>query len=411
MIHRRIYTPMSTHPDSQDLPFRSVGEDPRWIPRQQLDLLCRNTLLALAGTAICGAATVLLLWTAVPRDGLLLWFGAVCTLTLIRLLIQQQYTRHRNAHDPRTWRNTFAAGIVFSGAAWGALSLFLFPSASLMHQLYLWFVLSGLCAGAVIAYSPLPAGFLLFAVPTLSPLVFRLLSTGEFDNRMMALLISIFALILSRMAAQSGDALKGILELQAENARLAQALHHQATHDSLVDLTNHGEFTRRLERLTEEPQHAGQEFCLVFIDLDLFKVVNDSGGHAAGDAMLQAVARILRAHTRARDTAARIGGDEFALLLEGCPAERALEIAEHVRRDITNLRLDHDDQVFTIGASIGVTYGRAGKHSATSALKAADAACYAAKEGGRNRVRLLPADDMFKTTGRFSLNQGTANSA
>ena len=81
------------------------------------------------------------------------------------------------------------------------------------------------------------------------------------------------------------------------------------------------------------------------------------------------------------------------------------------RRDIANLRLDFEGQTFSIGASIGLTYGRAGMHTATSALKAADAACYAAKEGGRNRVRMLPADDAFKTTGRFSLDRLAANSA
>ena len=411
MPYGRSRAPMTTPADSQELPFRSVGEDPRWISRQQLELLCRNTLLALAGTAASSAATVLLLWTAVPQDGLLLWFGTIIILTFTRLLIQQRYTRHPEAHDPRTWRNTFAAGVIASGLAWGALSVFLFPTSSLVHQLYLAFVLSGLCAGAVTAYSPLPSGFLLFALPTLLPYVARMLSTGQFHEQVMALLIAVFALVMSRIAAQSGSTLQGILELQTENARLAQALHHQATHDSLVELINHREFQRRLERLTEEQEQPGQEFSLVFIDLDLFKVVNDSGGHAAGDAMLQAVAEILRAHTRSRDTAARIGGDEFALLLEGCPAERALEIAEHVRRDVAHLRLEHEGQIFTVGASIGLTYGRAGMHSATSVLKAADAACYAAKEGGRNRVRMLPADDMFKTTGRFSLNRLTAKSA
>lgn len=402
---------MMTHHDIHELPFHGVGEDPHWIPRQQLELLCRNTLLALGGTAACGAATVLLLWTAVPRDGLLLWFGAVMALTLARLLLQQRYTRRAETHNPWVWRNWFAGGVFVSGATWGALSIFLFPADSLVHQLYLAFVLGGLCAGAVTVYSPLPHGFLLFALPTLSPFLLRMMASGLHEEQVMALLVAVFTLVMSRIAGQSGDMLHGMLELQAENARLARALHHQATHDSLVDLINHGEFQRRLERLTEHQEQPGPEFCLMFIDLDLFKVVNDSGGHAAGDAMLQAVARILRAHTRARDTAARIGGDEFALLLEGCPAERALEIAEHVRRDIANLRLDFEDQVFAIGASIGLTYGRSGMHTASSVLKAADAACYAAKEGGRNRVRMLPADDMFKTTGRFSLSRLTSKTA
>jgi diguanylate cyclase (GGDEF)-like protein len=399
---------MTTHYDSLELPFRGVGEDPQWIPRQQLDLLCRNTPLALVGGAACAAAAVLLLWTQGSTDGLLLWLGIIMVVTMARLLLQQRYLRHAKDHDPWTWRNWFVAGVVASGTAWGMLSVFLFPAGSLMHQTYLSFVLSGLCAGAVTVYSPLPHGFLMFAVPALTPFVARMMATGNFPEQLLALLVTLFGLIMSRITNQSGGTLREMLELQAENARLASALHHQATHDSLVDLVNHREFQRRLERVTRAQQAPGKEFCLVFIDLDLFKVVNDTGGHAAGDAVLRKVAQILRAHTRTRDTAARIGGDEFALLLEGCPAERALEIAEHVRRDIANFRLEFEGRTYTVGASIGLTYGRSGMHTASSVLKAADVACYAAKEGGRNRVRMLPADEMFKTTGRFSLNRLTA---
>ncbi|MGI9329274.1 MAG: GGDEF domain-containing protein [Gammaproteobacteria bacterium] len=394
---------------SQQLP--EGAEDPDWIMRQQLKLLCRNLMTALGGTALCGVSLVVLLWPVTASADLLAWLGLLMVLTLARLLMQQGFLRRGESDDPRAWQQIFATGIFFSGVIWGALSYFLFPADSLIHQLYIAIVLSGLCAGAVTAYSPLPNGFLYFAVPALTPFVHRMATSTVREEQILALLIAIFTLLMSQIAHRSGNNLRNLLALQKENSRLAKALHHQATHDSLVELINHGEFQRRLERLTNNAREHAPEFCLVFIDLDLFKLVNDTGGHAAGDALLRKVANILRAHTRARDTAARIGGDEFALLLEACPAERALEIAEHVRRDIANLRLEFEGRVYQIGASIGVTYGRCGAHSASSVLKAADAACYAAKEGGRNRVRLLPADDMFKTTGRFSLTRMTAASA
>jgi diguanylate cyclase (GGDEF)-like protein len=139
--------------------------------------------------------------------------------------------------------------------------------------------------------------------------------------------------------------------------------------------------------------------------LDLFKDVNDSGGHAAGDALLRAIAGILRERTRAEDTAARVGGDEFALLLEGCPKERGLEIAEAIRKDIAELEVEFDSGKYRVEASIGVSYGRTSVHSATGMLKAADAACYTAKQDGRNQVRMNSANDMFQTTGRFELTQ------
>lgn len=382
--------------------------DPQWISHQQLGLLYRNNLHAVGGTVVSAGILVHLLWSVVSREGLLLWLATIMVLSLSRLLSQQGYQRRRETGDPVAWQQVFGAGVLFSGLAWGSLSFFLYPANSLIHQLYIAVVLSGLCAGAVTAYAPLKNGFLLFAVPALTPFVAKMVVTGVREEQTLGLLITLFTLLMSRIAHRSGDSLYHLLELQAENARLNRALHHQATHDSLVDLINHREFQRRLDRLTHDQREPASEFSLIFIDLDLFKVVNDTGGHAAGDAVLRKVADILRAHTRARDTAARIGGDEFALLLEGCPAERALEIAEHVRRDIANLRLEFDGRIYQIGASIGLTYGRSGLHTASSVLKAADAACYAAKEGGRNRVRLLPADDMFKTTGRFSLTSLSA---
>jgi diguanylate cyclase (GGDEF)-like protein len=135
----------------------------------------------------------------------------------------------------------------------------------------------------------------------------------------------------------------------------------------------------------------------------LFKEINDTSGHAAGDLVLKGVARALKKRTRESDTVARVGGDEFALLLNNCPHKRAVEIAELLRQDIAALRVEYDGTVHSIGASIGVSYGQTGMHSASGMLKAADAACYAAKEEGRNRVCMNAASSSFRATGRFNL--------
>jgi diguanylate cyclase (GGDEF)-like protein len=148
---------------------------------------------------------------------------------------------------------------------------------------------------------------------------------------------------------------------------------------------------------------------MIFIDLDLFKEVNDSGGHAAGDEVLKAVSSILRRCTRAGDTAARVGGDEFAILLEGCTKKRAIVIAEHVREEIAELRVAHEGSFYAVRGSLGVAYGRSGVHSAESMLKAADAACYAAKEGGRDKVCVNKASELFETTDRFELAMSTGH--
>ena len=395
--------------ETHDLTLRQVPDNPDWLRQQQVRLLFEHSTLTLCGTMFCAFALLFLLWAHVPKEHLLLWLGAAALLTLARLLVQQRYQHVASkTTDPSRWLQMFAAGIVLSGLLWGAVSVWLFPSQSMTHQLFIALILSGICAGAVTVYAPLRGGFLMFALPALIPLVARLLMDGSVEGQLTAGIVAMFVVIMNRIAQQTGQTLHNMLELQSRNAELTRALHHQATHDSLVDLINHGEFLRRLHRLVDRESAPHLDFALVFIDLDLFKRVNDSGGHAAGDALLQAVGSVLSRHTRSRDTAARVGGDEFALLLENCPPEKAMEIAEQVRAEISELDLEFDDKRFRVGASVGVTYGQTGMHSASAVLKSADAACYAAKEGGRNRVRMLPADEMFRTTGRFHICEPAA---
>jgi diguanylate cyclase (GGDEF)-like protein len=389
--------------DTQNLPKQAM-EDRSWIALQQLHLLYGNASMTLFGTVLCAVALVLLLWAVVPRQALLLWFAVGMLLTLLRAYLQGLYgRRHGRIEDPQPWLRAYVAGALVSGLWWGAVSVWLFPAGAPMHQIYIAFMLSGVSAGAMSLHAAVPHAFLCFVLPALLPYVVRLLGDGSMESQLMAGTVVTFLLVLVRTARQSGEALYRVLELQVKNAALARALHHQATHDSMVDLVNHGEFQRRLERLAAGPAQPHAEFSLVFMDLDRFKAVNDGGGHAAGDALLRVIADILRKYCRATDTAARVGGDEFALLLPNCPRQRALDIGEQVRAEIEALTFRHDDRQYTIGASVGISWGRAGLQAASSLLKAADIACYTAKQEGRNRVCMLPANDLFQTTGRFEL--------
>jgi diguanylate cyclase (GGDEF)-like protein len=307
------------------------------------------------------------------------------------------------------WRNAFIAGAFTSGCAWGALSLFLFPADSILHQAYLTFILGGICAGAVSSYAPQPGAFPAFCVSVLTPYATAIWMTDVPESNLLAALVLAFMIIMLRAAQHARTNVQDVLDLQVRNSNLTRALHHRATHDSLVDLVNHGEFNRRLKRIAASDRREGGEYSMIFIDLDLFKEVNDTGGHAAGDEVLKSVAQVLKRSSRGGDTAARVGGDEFALLLEGCPGKRAKQIGEHIRREIAELRVLHEGEYYGVEASVGIAYGRAGVHSAESMLKAADAACYAAKERGRNQVVAHSASDLFETTDRFEIAQATAN--
>jgi diguanylate cyclase (GGDEF)-like protein/PAS domain S-box-containing protein len=166
-----------------------------------------------------------------------------------------------------------------------------------------------------------------------------------------------------------------------------------ASHDPLTGLLNRREFERRLERAVRSARLEEREHALLYVDLDEFKVINDSCGHLVGDEMLKQVTSLLRTGVRRSDALARLGGDEFGVLLEDCPMLRARQTAEELRRTLRSFRFSVREQVFEVGASIGlVPIGPAGGDLA-QLLSAADAACYVAKERGRNRVHEYEPDD------------------
>ncbi len=173
-----------------------------------------------------------------------------------------------------------------------------------------------------------------------------------------------------------------------ERRRAIRALSHEATHDDLTGLVSRKEFERRLARVLAEASAAAGEHALCYLDMDRFKIVNDTAGHEAGDDLLRTIARLLRAGLRSHDTAGRLGGDEFAVLLENCPLPRAEEIAGNLQRAVDNLQYTWGEQTFSIGVSIGLVAISGASGGTADVLRAADDACYAAKEAGGHRVHV-----------------------
>jgi diguanylate cyclase (GGDEF)-like protein/PAS domain S-box-containing protein len=174
--------------------------------------------------------------------------------------------------------------------------------------------------------------------------------------------------------------------------RLKRALSYQASHDALTGLINRREFDTRLETAVTAAQRGEGEYVLLYVDLDQFKVVNDTCGHSAGDRLLRDITSLLQTRVRASDTIARLGGDEFGLLLERCSLEQAERVADSIRQAIHGYRFLWGANSLSVGASIGVVRIARETTSAASVLSAADIACYAAKDGGRNRVQVYEKD-------------------
>lgn len=188
-------------------------------------------------------------------------------------------------------------------------------------------------------------------------------------------------------AVAPGDMSKGtiwtfedVTDLRAQREKLTWS----SSHDALTGLLNRPAFEAVLVEATVNAANA--PFCAMFIDLDHFKQINDSAGHAAGDTVLRDIARILQAEVRKADTVARLGGDEFAVVLSECPLNHGQAIAEKIRAAVLAYRLEEQGRSLGVGASIGLVLVDASLGNADAVLAAADNACYAAKHRGRNCI-------------------------
>ena len=184
-----------------------------------------------------------------------------------------------------------------------------------------------------------------------------------------------------------------ILHDVTEMSGIARQMSYQASHDALTGLVNRREFERRLQEALEVAHGGRTSHVLCYLDLDRFKAVNDTCGHLAGDNMLREIATLLKDQVRDSDTVGRLGGDEFGLLLVGCPLEKARQIAEDVNHAINDYRFVWKDKIFSVGVSIGLI--EIGQESGTldDVMSAADSACYIAKKQGTMHVHVYSSRD------------------
>ena len=185
-----------------------------------------------------------------------------------------------------------------------------------------------------------------------------------------------------------------------ESRRLSHRLAWQANHDALTGLYNRREFERRLVEAISSARNEGYHHALCFLDLDRFKIVNDTCGHQAGDELLKQVANLLLGQVRSSDILARLGGDEFGFLLDRCPLSVATKIANNLRQRIEDYRFSWQGRTFSIGISIGVVE-ISSDTDLSSVMNTADAACYIAKANGRNCIHVHQDNDV-----RLSENLG-----
>jgi diguanylate cyclase (GGDEF)-like protein/PAS domain S-box-containing protein len=210
---------------------------------------------------------------------------------------------------------------------------------------------------------------------------------------------------LASVRNHSGVHAYSVLQVQDVTAQrsMTKELEYRANFDGLTGLSNRGAFESALEEAHADAQRRGPSTHLMYMDLDQFKVVNDTSGHAAGDELLKVVSDLLRSIVRRDDVVGRLGGDEFAIILWSCPANVAGRIAEQIRAKVEELRFHWSNETYRIGVSIGVVCVDPLLGEVSDIQQLADAACYEAKAKGRNQVHMLDGNQK-----RFTLQRGEA---
>ncbi len=204
-----------------------------------------------------------------------------------------------------------------------------------------------------------------------------------------------------------------VTEIQGMARRMA----FLASHDPLTGLLNRREFETRLNQVLESAQAGQREHALLYLDLDQFKIVNDTCGHIAGDELLKQLANHMQKEIRASDVLARLGGDEFGVVLEDCSVDKAKQIADLLRQSVKDFRFLWESRTFEIGVSIGLVPISRDSGGITEVLSAADSACYVAKDHGRNRIHIYQPGDraMAQRRGEMQwvhrLRQGLENNS
>lgn len=199
----------------------------------------------------------------------------------------------------------------------------------------------------------------------------------------------------SPLVDAEGDLVGHVLVLRdvSLERQLTSELVYQASHDALTGLVNRLEFETKLRDVLELSRQQNTEYALCYLDMDQFKLVNDTCGHIAGDELLKQVAGLLLVQMREEDFVARLGGDEFGVLINLCNQAKAEEIAERIRQCLNDYHFTWEDKIFDVSASIGLVMINRMSGNLSDILSSADLACYAAKDAGRNMVHIYHADD------------------
>ena len=386
--------------------------DQSYIHGEQMTQIDKESSVSLLGGLIVAIFYTFVLYGKVSSTILLSWFAAISLIYVIRWIVTNYSYRldSTTGGNSYSWEKVYIAGTFVAGSLWGVGSYYIFSGDALLDAVMV-LTIGGLVAASSVTYAPSKYIGSAFSFPALIPLSFYFFSHDGNEYFYMGMLVSIFTLVMftsskimhrtnmkSLMLGIKNDVLIDDLRNKMQKIEcMTGEMSYQASHDMLTGLINRREFEARLEKAIADVRQNKRNHVLCYMDLDEFKVVNDTCGHVAGDALLQNLAKHLADEIRTTDTIARLGGDEFGLLLPLCNIDKAREIANNLRKTIKDFQFVWDKKAFDVGVSIGLVEINENMRTLNDILKAADSACYVAKDLGKNRIHIYHDDDIQLT--------------
>ena len=354
------------------------------------------------GSIAVGAFLLAALWSAYSSKVLLGWFAALVAVMLMRAAVHWRYARTPAAeHDAGRWESRYVRSTLAAGAVWTYVPAALFPETDALLQAAVVIVVGGvIISGAALCAASRSAVYGLITLP-LAALIARLLLQPDRIHRLLAVAILLFGFVIVRMSGEirrsiveafgarlhNEQLLERVRESEEKLRSAAEEARFLAYHDALTGLPNRRLLDDRLRQAVFQAQRHDARLAVMLIDLDDFKLVNDSAGHRAGDAVLREVAVRLGGCVRKADTLARHGGDEFVVVIADVQAQADCQVVAEKILHVLAGEFRFDGARFVLGASIGISIFPADAGDADTLLRHADAAMYLAKQLGRNQYR------------------------
>lgn len=357
------------------------------IRTEQVRIVFRQAPPAQVLSVAAAGAVCWLLWDVTPQARLVLWLGLIAATTLVRVILGAVFARRRPGPEAMVrWERAFVGSLAAVTLTWGLGGWLVMPSHSPIHQAVVYFFLMGVAGGAVATYSAHAVAAAVAICFLMLPATVGFAFQDAIALRVMGVGGAIYLVAAVRSIRGFGFFLRRTLQLSYELQHAYARVREQAHTDELTGLANRRAFVEIGTAAADQARRYQRPLALLMMDIDHFKRINDTFGHALGDAALRAAAGALRQAARRADTAGRLGGEEFALLLPETTIAQARVVAERVRRDVEAITVTHGNTPIRFTCSIGVAEQTPDVNDLDGLLRSADEALYRAKAEGRNRV-------------------------